>query len=59
MEEVIRQLPFVFEEDRGRYIRNFAVPSHGELSSLSDENSGGAATCIAPLIDESALTPCG
>ena len=32
---------------------------NGELSSLSDENSGGAATRVAPFVDESVLTPCG
>ena len=30
--------------------RRFAVPSDGELSSLSGENSGGAATRVAPLL---------
>ena len=40
-------------------MRTCAEPSDGELSSLSDEISGGAATRVAPLIDESALTPCG
>ena len=29
------------------------------MSGLSDENSGGAANCAAPLIGESVLIPCG
>ena len=40
-------------------MRTFAEPSDGEVSSLSKENSGGATTRVAPLIDELALTPCG
>ena len=59
MEEVIRQLRGLSEEDRGRRLLTFAEPSDGEHSSLSDEISGGAATRVALLIDESALTSCG
>ena len=59
VEEVIRQWRCLSEEDRERCMRTFAVPSDGELSSLSDENSGGTATRVARFIDESALTPCG
>ena len=62
VEEVIRQLRCLSEEDRGRErgcMRTFAVPSDGEVSSLSNENSGGAATHVALSIDESAKTPCG
>ena len=46
MEEVIRQLRCASEEDRERCMRTFAVPSDGEVSSLSDDNSGGAATGV-------------
>ena len=30
-----------------------------EVSSLSDGVAGGATSRVAPLIDESVLTPCG
>ena len=59
VEEVIRQLRCLSEEDRGRCMRTFAVPSDGVVSSLSDENSGVAATRVALSIDESVLTHCG
>ena len=59
VEEVIRQLRGLSEEDRGRCMRTFAEPSDGKVSSLSDEISGGATTRVAPSIDEAALTPCG
>ena len=55
VEEVIRHLRCLSEEDRERCMRTFAVPSDGEVSSHSDE----AATRVAPSIDESALTLCG
>ena len=58
-DEMWKKLRCLSEEDRERCMRTFAVPSDGELSSLSDENSGGAATRVALLMDESALTPCG
>ena len=41
------------------HARTFAVLGDGEVSSLSDEISGGAATRVALFIGESALTPCG
>ena len=53
VEKLIRQLRCLSEEDRGRCMRAYV-----EVSSHSDENSGGAATRVAPLIGESALTPC-
>ena len=58
VKDSIRQLRCLSEVDRGRCMRAYAVPSDVEVSSLSDENSGGAATRVAPLIGESALTPC-
>ena len=57
VEEVDRQLRCLAEEDRGQCMRTFAVPSDEEVSSLSDENSGGAAMRVAPLIGDSVLTP--
>ena len=59
VEEVIRQLHLLSEEDRERCIRPFTVQSEEDLSGLSDENSGGAANRAAPLIGDSVLTPCG
>ena len=59
VEEVIRQLGFLSEEERGRCIRPFTVHSDEEISGLSDENSGGAANRAAPLTGDSVLTPCG
>ena len=59
VEEVIRQLRCLSEEDRERCMRTFAVQSDEEVSSLSDENSGGAAMHVAPPIGDSVLTPCG
>ena len=45
VEEVIRQLHLLPEEDRGRRIRPFTLQSEEDLS---DENSGGAANRAAP-----------
>ena len=59
VEEVIRQLGFLSEEDRERCMRTFAVQSDEEVSGLSDENSGGAALRAAPFFGESVLTTCG
>ena len=59
VEEVIRQLSFLSEEDREQCMRTFAVQSDEEISGLSDGNSGGAALRAAPLIGESVFTPCG
>ena len=59
VEEVIRQLHLLSEEDRGRRIRLSTVQSEEDLSGLPDENSGGAAICAAPLIGDSVLTLCG
>ena len=44
VEEAIRQLHLLSEEDRERCIRPFTVQSDEDLSGLSDENSGGAAS---------------
>ena len=60
VEEVIRQLRSLSEEDRARCMRAFAEPSDGEVSLLSDRVEGGANSRVAPpLIDESVLTLCG
>ena len=59
VEEEIRQLRCLSEEDRERCIGTFAVLSDEEVSSLSDEKSGGAALRVAPLSGDSVLTPCG
>ena len=40
VEEIIRQLRGLSEEHWVRCMRTFAEPSDGEVSSLSDENSG-------------------
>ena len=58
VEEVIRQLRSLSEEDRARCMRAFAEPSDGEVSSLSDRVEGGANSRVAPSIDESVLTLC-
>ena len=50
VEEVIRQLRCLSEEDREQCMRTFAVQSDEEVSSLSDENSRNG---------DSFLTPCG
>ena len=54
VEEVIGHLRCLSEEDRWRCMRTFKVPSDGEVSALSDDNSGGAAIRVALLIDGSA-----
>ena len=59
VEEVIRQLHLLSEEDRGWRIGPFTVQSEEDLSGLSDETSGGSANRAAPLIGDSVLTPCG
>ena len=59
VEEAIRHMHLLSEEDRGRCIRPFTVQSEEDLSGLSGENSGGAANRASPLVGDSVLTPCG
>ena len=55
--EVIRILKGLSKEERGRCMRSAEVDE--ELSSLSDEISGGAAADATNLTSATVLTPCG
>ena len=55
--DVIRILKGLSKEDRGRCMRWAELDE--ELSSLSGENSGGAAADGSHLTSATVLTPCG
>ena len=55
--EVIRILKGLSKEERGRCMRSAEIDE--ELSSWSDENSGGAAADPTNLTSATVLTPCG
>ena len=55
--DVIRILKGLSKEDRGRCMRSAEIDE--ELSSLSGENSGGAAADGSNLTPATVLTPCG